>query len=251
MKKVRELLLTILLAAATTSCVAPTPDNPYVGDGGSMLTEPTERDMADSRLAFDLAKLNKFHAGVSTKRDVVAAFGQPTWWTSGDDGYSRLGYDFHTAGASVNTPGLSPATFVFDANNRLVDADYPESYKTWHVDRKPFSYAYTKVFAGLAPGEIFLDGMIPADWVHDAHDGVESIPIGGYVRSKIHVVNVLAGDISERNLVVRFTIAGMRKPPYAVYMLLATDKFGTTRVLDWIPAPASARGIYRVRKMKS
>jgi hypothetical protein len=238
MKNVGELLLTILLAATATGCLAPTPANPYVGDGGSMLAEPTERDMADSRLAFDLAKLNTFRAGVSTKRDVVAVFGQPTWWTSGDGGYSRLGYDFHTAGAVVNTPGLSPATFVFDANNLLVDADYPESYKTWHIDRKPFSYAYAKVLAGLAPGEIFLDGMIPAEWVHDAHDGIESIPIGGYVRSKVHIEKVLAGNISQRNLIVRFTVAGMHKPPYPIYMLFATDKFGTTRVLDWDTDPS-------------
>jgi hypothetical protein len=238
MSHVRALLASALLAASVAGCAAPTVDNPYPGGGGSMFNEPSERDMADARMAFDLQKLNTFRAGVSTKREVAVALGRPTWWRTDDSGYSRLGYDFHIAGARANTPGISPATFVFDVNNVLVDADYPESYKTWHIDRGPYSLAYVKVQAGYEQREIFLDGIVPADWVHASPDGTESLYLGGYVRSNIHVEDTLVGHVSQRNMVVRFTVTDMFIPPYPAYMLLSTDRFGTTRVLDWDTGPS-------------
>jgi len=226
------------LATIVAGCASPTPDNPYPGNGGSMFHSPTERDLADAHLSLDSNKLDTFRAGVTMKQNIVAALGQPTWWASNDDGYSSLGYDFLAAGSTVNIPEISPATFVFDAHNVLVDADYPDSYKTWHVDRGPYSYAYVKVLAGLGPREMFLGGIIPADWARDSPPGMETIPIGGYIRSKIHVEKVLAGNITRRNLVVRFTVAGAFLTPYTAYMLLSTDKFGTTRVINWDREPS-------------
>ena len=139
----RQLILAMVVMLAS-GCATSTPDNPYPGRGGSQLRYPTRDEVADARLTFDPAKLATLRVGASTRRDVETLFGKPTWWETNAAGYSQIGYDFHGRGATVNLPGLSPATFVFDANNVLVDAVYANSYKTVRVERGPYTYAYVE-----------------------------------------------------------------------------------------------------------
>jgi hypothetical protein len=210
-----------------TSCVAPTADNPYPGDGGSFFKHPTERNVADARLKFDAKKLSAFQPNVSTKREVVAALGEPTWWTTYDNGNSELGYDFLQPGSTVNSPAIAPAMFVFDSRNVLVDLNFAESYSKFQIERGPETYAYVEATVGES---FFLGGIVPKAWVHDGED---STYIGGYFRAPVRVERVIAGEVSRRRQVLEFTASAERIPGWTGYFLLATDTFGTTRVLTW------------------
>jgi hypothetical protein len=210
------------------SCAVSTADDPYPGRGGELFREPTVRDIANSRLQFDADKLATLRIGTSTKREIVTMFGEPTWWDTGDSGYSRIDYDFHLKGGSVNTPDLVPATFVFDSNNVLVDADYVGSHKTVHVNHEPNTFAY---FEGLVGSNaLFIDGEIPADWAG-------GVPVGGYIRAPVRVRNVVAGEVPRSSLTLVFTVAGQRIKPWPAYFLVETDRFGTTTVMTWDLGP--------------
>src|SRR5271155_5828663 len=155
-------MLSAVTAIVVTGCVASTADNPYPGNGGSFFHEPTERDIADARLKFDAKKLSAFQPNVSTKREVVAALGEPTWWTTYDTGNSELGYDFLQPGSTVNGPNIAPATFVFDSRNVLVDLNFAESYGKFDIERGPMTYAYVEATVGES---FFLGGIVPKSWV--------------------------------------------------------------------------------------
>src|SRR5215472_1432401 len=169
----RPSLLIAMAIGSLAGCALPTADNPYPGSGGSLLRDLTAADIADARRMFDPDKLAAFHIGASTKREVVAALGAPDWWSTGENGYSRLEYVFHHKGGTVDEPGAVPATFVFDGKNILVDADYADSYKTIHSERAPFTYAYVE--ARVGEKSVMLDGIVPADWCRDTPPGAECI----------------------------------------------------------------------------
>jgi hypothetical protein len=233
MNWIRPVLLIAVTIGSLAGCVAPTPDNPYPGSGGSLLRDQTPDEVADARRAFDPDKLAAFRIGTSTKREVVAALGEPAWWSTSESGYSRLGYNFHSRGATVNAPGTVPVTFVFDGKNTLVDADYADS--KIHVERGPFTNAYVE--GRVAEKYLMLDGIVPADWCRDIPPGGDCVYLGGYIRTPVHVRRVVAGEIPRRDLVLQFTIATPRIGPWTGYFLLSTDRFGTTRVLTWGMGP--------------
>ncbi len=216
------------LAAIVASCASP--DNPYPGSGGSLFRDPTKSEVDDPQLVFNPDKLATLRIGASTKREIVALFGRPTWWETNENGFSRLEFDFHGKGGTVNTPYLVPETFIFDATNVLVDADYVDFDKTFHVERGPFKYAY---FQGLVGSNaLILDGIVPSDWI-----GEGKIPIGGYIRAPVQVHEVVAGDVPRRNLSLVFTVSGLRIAPWPAYFLISIDRFGTTYVIDWDREP--------------
>jgi len=226
MKCLSRTALFAVAAIAVAGCA--TADNPYPGEGGSFFHEPMERDVADARLKFDVKKLSAFQPNVNTKREVVAALGEPTWWTTYPNGNSELDYDFLLLGSTVNSPAIAPATFVFDTRNVLVDLDFADS--EFHIERGPMTYAYVEATVGKS---FYLGGIVPASWVHETKNGLENIYIGGYFRAAVRVERVIAGEVSRRRQVLEFTASAERIPGWTGYFLLATDKFGTTRVLAW------------------
>jgi hypothetical protein len=219
-------LLPVFLAMFVASCAG---DNPYPGDGGSLFQDPTKSDLQDAQKQLDPAKLATLHIGVSTKRQIVEMFGTPTWWESNSNGYSRLDFDFHQKGGTVNTPYLAPATFIFDSKNVLVDANYPGSYKTIHVERGPYKYAY---FRGLVKsfGED-LDGEVPAE-------SGEKPFWGSLIRVPVRAQDTVYGNIPSRDLALVFTIGDARIPPWPAYFLISIDRFGTIGVLTWDIRPS-------------
>jgi hypothetical protein len=225
----REILIGVA-AVIVAGCTTPTLENPYPGNGGSQFKDPTASDIADAQLRFDETKLSAFQPGVTTKREITAVLGKPTWWTTHDNGNSQIGYDFLLQGSTVNVPEIAPATFVFDSGNVLVDLDYAGSYKKFHVERGPVTYAYVEATVGES---FFLGGIVPSAWAQETKKGEESVYLGGYVRSPIQVEHVIAGDTPRRHHVVEFTVAAQHIPGWKGYFLLGTDKFGTTRVVTW------------------
>jgi len=232
MAGLRNLALFGAAAVALVSCATPTLDDPYPGNGGSLFHAPTNDDIADTRLIFDAGNLSHFRPGTTTKRDIVAALGKPTWWTTSDNGTSRLGYDFLLKGSTTDIPAIAPAVFVFDSKNILVDLSYADSYKYFHIEHGPESFACVKALVG--PQSMFLGGVVPKNWgCGPPRDGEECLMVGGYIRTPIHVQRVVVGKTSHRDLVIEFTVTSAREGRWPAYFLLATDRFGTTRVATW------------------
>lgn len=235
------LSVAIIVALVTGGCAIPTADNPYPGDGGSPFREPTAGDIADPNQVFDAAKLSRFRLGVNTKREVAAALGEPTWWTTYDNGNSRLVYDFLLRGSTVREPNIAPAEFVFDSKNVLVDLNYAGSYKKFQIERGPESFAYVEALVG--PESSFLDRISPATWTCPPSSCVAIDAMGGYIRYPIHITRVIAGEASHRHEIVELTANYVRAGRWTGYFLLATDRFGSVSVWNGEKGRTSANSV--------
>lgn len=216
-----------------SACVQPSPDNPYPGSGGDYFRYPDQAELADPNKVFDQAKLDRFVPGTATKRDIVAALGKPAWWTQTRGGYSLFGYDFHTKEPVANAPGTVPVEFAFDSANVLAEADYAG------IDpaRTGRTAAYAFVHVRIGAEYKMIDGVVPASWVNSTPEGTESIYLGSFVRQRITIDRVVAGQIEGRRHTVLFTVSTPHVGRWNAYMLLKTTANGRVGVVWWDYTP--------------
>jgi hypothetical protein len=99
--------------------------DPYPGSGGLYLGTPSKADIESGRAVFDPAKFSSFQVGTTTKREVVAALGEPANWKSNPDGTSELGYNYVAPEPSAFRR-IKEARFTFNRNYVLSGVELPD-----------------------------------------------------------------------------------------------------------------------------